>query len=1438
MKKISAWKTKGMNRDLSVSAFNPEFSFENMNLRLSTNEGNTLLSWVNEKSTGSITLYDYDSPSTEVSIEGHVLGTAVMNKYLILFVTKQTSESNKDRIYRLEYKNGVSLSMQMTVKRLYAGNLGFSVLKPLETFTSYEREDIQKVYWTDGVKQPRVINICKTYASPSLGDAYNPFDFVPILKLSETVKITKILGASGMFAPGVIQYALTYYNKYGQESNIFYTSPLLYISHRDRGGSPEDKVDNAFKITVNDIDSNFDFIRIYSIQRTSLNGTPICKRVQDVSLRGSGNLIVTNVTYTDTGTSGDTIDPTELLFKGGEVVSVETMEQKDNTMFFGGINVTRNNLASENWANDIRKLSVDEDERTIYPIKITGKDYKYSSQLTAYDANGKSVPCGGFKTGEYYRCGIQFQHESGVWSDPFYVNGTETLSIITHEDVLQTNTPSCYIDPAGDTAITLPTFKVTIGSTLRSNLINAGYRKARPVVVFPDINDREVLCQAVVCPTLFTNNHREEYSSTHQEACNDLYAQSSWFFRAPSPALSSHVAPSGAVVPTGTVGPLPYTKRTIEGSDPSPYNTGNIREVEIWGDYKPDNKFQIDRKFLTLHSPDIEFDDRMWLVDYGNTKYRVAGITLFKKTFSDIEIQTETPSISSAGSGFVHKSFVEDAAYGIVSGLFYDDFIVDDHDKNEELDSIRAYDKEKSPVKWMVNLWHKNGSLNNDFNRPATLGTRTALLRKKVISNLRYAETTLGAWLDNSYNDFYYATYEGLDDTPAVGKWTPQLFSSSQIEIIKVMEKVYQGNVDTMLIPDDTDGNYFAHEANSVKSNVGSTKFTSNNIWKTFAKQESADNNDGGCWHYSNSVWTKESDVKIGDFYADLANKKEPVRMKYKSTPHLVCRVPDSSDGLGWSEASLSIIDITREVNPSTRFGGKSEDALKENIWIPCGEPVILPNTGSVDVLYEYGDTYFQRWDCLKTYPFTKEDPNQVVEIGSFMLETRVNIDGRYDRNRGQANNLNMSPENFNLYNPVYSQTDNFFSYRIKDNDFYTSTIFPNQIAWSKTKTSGSDVDLWTNVTLASAMEMDGDKGKITKLARLNDQLLCFQDKGISQILYNENVQIATSAGVPIELANSGKVTGKRYVSNTVGCSNKWSIVHTPGGIYFMDSNDQSIYLIGDGLKNISQQSGLSTWCKQNIPTPACAWNPGFPSLESKTAFTAGYDKANQDVLFINANTALAWSEKFGAFTSFYDYGGTQFFCNLADTGVWVKQTVSNVTLWKHQAGNGYCNFFGTNKPYWMTLVGNPEPQMDKIFTNMEFRACVEGDGELSQSTGRFTFTLPFNSLETWNEYQHGYTTIENKSGHSAMVHDFASSSLKRKFRIWRCDIPRNNVPIPNAVDAGYSTDAALGISRYIVKPNDRMRNPWLYLKLFKAAPQTGTLPKVEIHDLVMTYFD
>ena len=330
-------------------------------------------------------------------------------------------------------------------------------------------------------------------------------------------------------------------------------------------------------------------------------------------------------------------------------------------------------------------------------------------------------------------------------------------------------------------------------------------------------------------------------------------------------------------------------------------------------------------------------------------------------------------------------------------------------------------------------------------------------------------------------------------------------------------------------------------------------------------------------------------------------------------------------------------------------------------------------------------------------------------------------------------------------------------------------------------------------------------------------------------VLYNENVQISTESGVPIEIANSGKVQGKRYLSNTVGCSNKWSICNTPSGIYFMDSYGKDIYLFNGQLNNLSTVGGFNSWAKQTIPDSNVVWNP-----KDFGNFTTVYDPLNQEVLFINRNTALAWSEKLQAFTSFYDYGDTPYFNSLVSTGIWVRKDCS---LWKHQGSDVYCNFFDVQKPYSMTLIGNPEPQLDKTFTNLEFRACVDGEGKVvlttqqtgQQQAGQWEPTLPFDSLETWNEYQHGIASLKNMRGYEAALHHQQSStsaSLKRKFRIWRCDIPRDNAPL--------SSDSALGIYRTKQHFVDRMRNPWLYLKLEKTG---DTSSRTEVHDLVMTYF-
>ena len=259
--KATSHVIQGMQKDTSKSKLSKEFAFDAKNIRITAREGNTLLTITNEKGT---------KHSSELF--GYYLGHCVLNNQLVLFTTIPDAEVNKDFIFLYD--------SEFNQTTLYSGNLNFSIDNPLETLGVYENEYIQKVYWVDGINQPRVINIKGDKSKFS--DSF--FDFVPELKLEETVEVEAINNSS-LFAPGVIQYAFSYYNKYGQESNIFNTTPLCYLAFNNRGASPEEIIkDRAFKIRVNNLDTNFEYVRIYSIHRTSLNTVPTVKRVIDLPI--------------------------------------------------------------------------------------------------------------------------------------------------------------------------------------------------------------------------------------------------------------------------------------------------------------------------------------------------------------------------------------------------------------------------------------------------------------------------------------------------------------------------------------------------------------------------------------------------------------------------------------------------------------------------------------------------------------------------------------------------------------------------------------------------------------------------------------------------------------------------------------------------------------------------------------------------------------------------------------------------------------------------------------------------------------------------------------------------------------------------------------------------------------------------------------------------
>lgn len=1556
MLKSISFRIKGMQRDLSASAFSPEYAYENRNIRIMPTDESTLFSMVNEK--GNLTT---DIENIGHTLSGTPIGQAQIDDNWVIFTTSKSLGSD-DRIYKLWFNEDSKLEGKL----LYLGSLGFSTDHPIETLSFYENSDIKKIYWVDGLNQPRVINIM---AADEIIQKWTDtsFDFVQRLKLQEVVNINRDIVTNGNFSPGVIQYAFTYVNSYAQESNIFYTSPLYYISYNNRGANPEDKIGNSFNIAIDKVDKNFEYVRVYSIHRTSIDAIPTIKRVVDLAiaipgryrlpyfaniyntedirvlsvLSGSytsltlipnestdpvhkwvlnssqysqvslpgGNIVYiekgktleiivsdpgiqgdtrlyyrnhilddpstyilvddyskSHVSYTDTGESGDIIDPTELLYVGGEEIIASTIAQKDNTLFLGDIILNRSLISStvKDYCKSLTPTfgvighAIESPEPTGY--------YPYYNSLKQSSADIKT-----FKYLETYRLGLQFQHYTGKWSEPVWV-----------KDVRNT----VHIDSNYSSKEIVKLIQCDVlfkNRTIINELLSQGYIRVRPLIVFPSLYDRECICQGILCPTVY--NVQDRYN-------NAPFSQSSWFVRANAPfdeykafhykqvgddySADTNGRDTGDFVNfTNSRAGIMYNGKgelhsatnydltvTIDTTNRGawaefrhdyPIPSNDDRKAEIQCIYDPpinpyisiefndikvpewvsENKenFYVDQSILTFHSPDIEFDTNVRSIDSSGLKLRIVGFVPITSFVGDIDIQTSTPPLNYQGQDTTAMGFykepigVENVSRfgyrGIMSGAFWLD----------ELSGALTDNPTLAPTGFVVYPFHRNGSLNNTKN--ATDGHRSAMLDKKKLSNLRFS---LNSYYFNP-SDIWYAYKAG--STTKTGISGVSMFDSNEVSLIRVPAPEnsglndinYYGNVDKIitypLVGEKKDGYPIV---------TTGLRQSANNLHSIFS---------------GDYAILPESDAK-------QSTGTDPVSMKYKSTPHAVLALNYTSDhkirilptlldndvGSGnanwfinngnanwsnhkpfWSDSkavgvSQDYLDIQIPIikngsksgygpefgwlwlaelyndNVQNKFGGQTEEAFENNQWLPAGEPVSLVDADGhpknvVFIRWTEGDTYYQRYDHLKTYPFTLEDQNAITDIISFMCETRVNLDGRCDRNRGQASNFAITPTNFNLMNDVYSQTNNFFSYRGVNSKRLNLNNFHNAITWTKTKTAGELVDSWTNVTLASTLDLDGDKGSVRAIRRFNNNLIAFQDRGISQVLYNEQMQVSSTDGVPIEIANSGKVNGKRYITDKVGCSNKWSICETPNGIYFIDDITKGIFLFNGKLDNISDRLGFHSWINAKS-TDINIWDP-----VNFKGFVTYYDKVNGDVFFISKDECLAFSEPLSQFSSFYSYEHTPYFINLKDKGLALNPASGGTVyrVWLHNEGD-YNMYFNKYQPFSTTIIANPDMPLDKVFNTLEFKADSWNKDSLLNTT--------FDTLTTWNEYQSGVSTLNNVIGKPA--------TLKKKFRIWRANIPRD-----------------------ISNNRDRMRNPWLYIKL---SMETQNTNKTLLHDMIVHYFE
>lgn len=1598
VRKIAQYRIQGMNRDISESVSNADksenlfkYAYEIKNMRVLTNtEDNTTFSLVNEK--GTKMLMFKDRVYSYSYLNGTIIGAVPFNDKIVVFI----KGSATDIIAVLSYDN----DSFMLEDEIYRGHLNFNTEHPIEAITCYENDSIQKVYWTDGLNSPRMINICLHYNNGG-NDIDHQFDFTPYMSLNEKVTIEKLTTEdTASFTSGTIQYILTYSNRYAQETNPFYISPLYYNiknhtnnSELDRGGRVDELCVKPFKIRIEDTDQAFELIHIYSIQTTEQN-TRLVQRIATINNVTSPSIIE----FIDTNRTGEILDINEVAFLNEKwALVVQTINHKDNRLFAGNVETT-NPKVSDTIKSNFRNLNItykwkEDDYNRVINLPVTSSDYyPYNTQL---DMNSFQMKT--FKSKETYRFGVQLQDKTGKWSEAIFINDVQN-PYYPHYIFTDGGSNSGSVDYYYTYAVT------TLSQSFKDSLIDAGFVKIRPVVVFPSWAERETACQGLLCPTVYSTGGRME---------NTPYAQSSWFVRpnAPVKIQKPQMLPeeckydfNNNSVEEGMthdeIDTFYDEEKNVGGIDigfisefrhNAPIPSSDNRNGEMycndfrntiptpygvqWERAKTYSNHYVDQSLVTLHSPELEFDSNLQSYDLSSLKFRVIGVINWTSNRADIQLQSSTtpnnpiehrihqdiepytkPNGSTVTSGFkklnpIGASGITPNGYKtLISGPFWFDYVyypsyypflfyIRYTVNNEYIYNWGNNDEYNlGLVGHVVYPFHKQDLNNWDWSDPKAISWRSGytsyeyhrvVLNSKNIYNARYS-------IGNNYfnNNFNYSSvYFNIGDIKLYNGNTLALNPPEGSDINKPI--LYYGGLNrTILQPTlaktlfkPTDSSAAWSEIYGVEHHITSAittnNYTDNNVYYDYhndsnntgmkGKQAGAILNSFS--RYRSYKWGYVPQREVCCRYAvDYEYNKEygstpwlsprgSVNMQYNSTNHAVIVInnyngsqmtlptikglntPDGSASDGWHygagnnfygrteadntsenyirpswigfnwgspfwadnlaggstsgstfiqpnilnwkcqlideysgdsahygdiECGWSLIgELYREVNPETRFGGTSEAAMESNIWYIAGEAIRLDDNNINKLRWTEGDTYFQRYDHLKTYSPANVQ-NGIVDVASFMVETRINLDGRCDINRGR-NYFGANNTNFNLMNMAYTQDNNMFTGHTSDSHWLNLDKYPNQVIWSTVKNYGEKIDSWCNLSLITALDFDGNRGVIRKIERFANELIVFQDNAISKINYNQNVQIATSTGTPIQIANSNAIEGKVYLTTSIGTRNKWSIVNTPTGIYFIDYSNIGIYKFnGQGMPvNLTDNFGFRSFMikdlRQNLE-----WNPkDFSNLPDEYGdFVGYYDNVNGDVFYINKKDCIAFNDKLNIFTSFYSYENTPYFVNLNNLGVFFKNESNGISVWLEHKGE-YGHFFEQPKEHSITLIANPNSYSDKVYDNVEFRSDVFDNNNVYMPEETFT------SIRVWNEHQ---DTEEVQLHLKGNVNTYGSdvnipSNLKKKFRTWRIQIPR---------------DKKQGI-------RNRIRNPWTYIKLTRNILPTY---KHVLHDIIVDYFE
>lgn len=1358
-KQIKHSYNQGMNQDLSKSKMTNQFYFEGKNIRIVATNSQSTGSITNEKGNKfilTIPIPVINHTLKEISYNNTVLSyltDEIESQYLIspglyktsgeqLIIGHTTSRNNI--IVLSSDSNGFDCVWKINdttfeITLLYLRDLRFSKNNPIQLLNNYENKNIDKIYWVDGLNQMRFINLNHSIANQDTEElidlSFNLINNVGEFQLTQP-KITEVRTGGGHSA-GMIQYA---YNLYKVNSSQTKASPLSELVSLDKGslnggGSVNEIVSSTPVIVIDSLDDDYTNLKLYAIKYTSYNQSPSISLIADRSIEG-----LTSFTYFDDGSIISSLSTEEIAFLGSNLIIPNHINTKDNIMFFA-------NYKEKNF--DILNL-----DTRCYGFNNVG--------VANLAGNVESDGSGGL-----------------IFSDTLTVNTSipSTFNIPEKYPCINQDYSTYAYNDLGQVGGVGKHFRYTItrsqigvnGFTAQHAADNRFFKDDELYRLAIQFYNKYGIISLPKWISDFVNKYNQGnlngyYSTIKLELLPEFYV----WLNTPSNFLDDNGVYDDSLKPTGYK--LLRANRTE--LDKSILFQGIINPMMATGpstdaDF-PGNDTTFGLEHVKIPSMMRRFDDKL-------------GPMLKCENYKKVQADNSTYINTNTGNHARREAFISvDTNAGVRTGKTVQfNSLMQMYSPEIEFGTFN----ESSLSTYKLNVF---GGLLNNINH------YWGQIRNVVTKNIDFEGTVL-----NRISPYGTSVIAGLPnriDQPKEGSIGALMNCG-----------VYGGpDVNDTINDDDMCFHQYYRRYNDT--------FYKSNVTYNFYGSPQLNVKGSGAQRYNNNpdlLYTNSQVSFYGSFMKrtdpgsdDPNNGHEIKNVNSYGLKAMTFAVEDQlpietiKTATGISENGIGLICELRLDNQSlyinNLYNGNSFESKKTTDYIEIGN---YNNIGvSEYTCLNPGDTYVADYKFTKLVKTDTEVYNvnsiQITEIVDVKLETTIDVKNRSDESvKDWDSRFQPKDEEFQEYNQVYSQQPTLLLRKDLNYNYKKINTFDTGVISTKVKTPGELIDSFTDIQTNNVLYLDGKYGPINNLNSFKNELYTLQDNGLAFLSINPRVQIQGSDGIAVQLGTGQILERYNYISTDSGTLNKWSVVNTPSGFYYYDTLNTSLNLFKGGLEGLSDSKGLHTYFKNN--TVLNTLKIDNPIL--KTGISSGYDYINNDVFmtFLQSKKSftIGYNEATQRFISFYDYTPSHYISKGSNL---LTSNPTTTKLYKQYDGN-YNNFYGMCYPSYITLLVNPESDLDTVFDNIMYKSELYLD-DLDQPDKTLSH------LQLFNEHQ--------DSGLILLVIG-RTSNLRRKFRDWNAILPRNNAT------------------------RERIRNPWVYLKLQLDNTDNA---KLILHDIVVSY--